>query len=315
MDKIIPFPKKETPTWSHVCPGIGLITSPITNGTCKCGATKDDKQDGAAKAKKKTEVIEHEKVELTLEDESTVLVPAENKQISTEAVTPMMMMQMAIREGSDVATMERLWALNEKVEAANAKKAYDLAMSEFKKDLPKIFKDKHVSFGNTEYDHASLGNVVEKIASRLGEHGLSHHWDVEQKEKIKVTCILTHSQGHCEVVSLESAADTSGSIKGIQAIASTISYLQRYTLLSATGLATQDMDDDGQKAEPVELISEEQVNYLHSLITDNDLDMDKFKALLKAELGCENFTEIQIGSFASVERRIKSAIRAKGAQQ
>lgn len=48
MNKVIQFPVKQTATWTHVCPGIGLITSPITNGTCKCGATKDDKQDGAA---------------------------------------------------------------------------------------------------------------------------------------------------------------------------------------------------------------------------------------------------------------------------
>ena len=48
MNKVIKFPVKPKPTWTHVCPGIGLVTSPATNERCKCGATKDDKQDGAA---------------------------------------------------------------------------------------------------------------------------------------------------------------------------------------------------------------------------------------------------------------------------
>ena len=51
---------------------------------------------------------------------------------------------------------------------------------------------------------------------------------------------------------MESTADTSGKKKSIQAIASAVSYLSRYTLLSACGMATLDMpDDDGQGYEDV----------------------------------------------------------------
>ena len=232
-------------------------------------------------------------------------------------VTPMVMMQMAIKEGSDVATMERLWALNEKVEAANAKKSYDLAMSQFKQNPPKINKDKHVEFGNTAYDHASLGNVVEQIGARLGEYGLSHHWDVEQGEKIKVTCILTHAQGHNERVSLEAASDTSGSIKGIQAIASTISYLQRYTLLSATGLATQDMDDDGQAAVQPEitLIGENEVNELDSLLVENEINRETFKEWLFKDMGIETLEQVATSQFVRVRAAINASIKAKNKEK
>ena len=248
------------------------------------------------------------------------LKPEENKVVATIPdaqpieVTPMVMMQMAINEGSDIATMERLWALNEKVEAANAKKAYDFAMAKFKADPPTIEKDRHVEFGNTVYDHASLGNVVEKIGARMGEYELSHKWDIDQGEKIKVTCVVTHSQGHSESVSLESAADTSGSIKGIQAIASAISYLQRYTLLAVTGLATQDMDDDGRGSEVVdniELITEDQSNEIHAKIDEHNLNKQRFIDWMKADFGCETFADIPANYFERVNKRIDSAIRAQ----
>jgi len=228
-------------------------------------------------------------------------------------VTPMAMMQMAMNQGSDMATMERLWALNEKVEAANAKNAYDFAMAKFKADPPQINKDKHVEFGNTVYDHASLGNVVDKIGARLGEYELSHKWDIDQSEQIKVTCVVTHSQGHNESVSLSAAADTSGSIKGIQAIASTISYLQRYTLLSATGLATQDMDDDGRTAEAAVIppISEEEVNELDAMLVENEINRETFKEWLFKDIGVETLSEVPNTHLARVRAAIKASIKAK----
>ena len=255
------------------------------------------------------------------------LKPVENKitvipDTPPAQVTPMVMMQMAISEGSDVATMERLWALNEKVEAANAKKSYVSAMAQFKLNPPEIIKDKLVSYENndgtrTSYTHASLGNVTDKIVERLGEYGFSHRWDVNQVDggQIQVTCIVTHEQGHSESVMLSSSRDDTGKKNNIQQLSSAISYLQRYTLLAVTGLATHEMDDDGRSAEPeavIELITEEQANGLHSKITEHDLDMERFKAWLKSDVGIELFEQIPSTWYERVNNRIDSAIRAQG---
>jgi len=247
-------------------------------------------------------------------------VTRDNLPASQQAeVTPMVMMQMAINEGSDMATMERLWALNEKVEAANAKKAYVSAMAQFKLNPPTIIKDRHVSFeisggGTTSYDHASLGNVTEKIVERLGEYGFSHRWDVNQVEggQIQVSCIVTHAQGHSESVMLSSSRDDSGKKNNIQQLSSAISYLQRYTLLAVTGLATQDMDDDGQTSEPpVELITEDQVNALHSKITNNEVSMKGFLKWMSSELKVKKLEDIPVNFYEHVDKRVNSAIRAK----
>ena len=55
-------------------------------------------------------------------------------------------------------------------------------------------------------------------------------------------------------------SDTSGQKNSIQAIASTVTYLQRYTLLAATGITTMDMPDDDGKGgvkEPIKSKSQQ----------------------------------------------------------
>jgi hypothetical protein len=150
----------------------------------------------------------------------------------------------------DLDRVERFLALKREYEADEARKAYVAAMAKFKAKPLTILKDKHVKFTKrdnttTEYDHATIGNVVRVICAGLGEEGFSHRWDTKQDaSKITVTCVITHERGHSESTALTASPDDSGGKNGIQSIASTVTYLQRYTLLAATGMATSDQDDD-----------------------------------------------------------------------
>ena len=161
---------------------------------------------------------------------------------------PAYLLQMAVEQGADLDRLERLMALQERWEANEARKAYTVAMAEFKKNPPEIFKTKLVAFSGTEYMHATLGDVCQAILQGLAGVGISHRWDTKQDgSNITVTCILTHQLGHNETTTLMSQADTSGKKNPIQAMASAVTYLQRYTLLAASGLATKDLpDDDGE---------------------------------------------------------------------
>ena len=153
-------------------------------------------------------------------------------------------------EGMDVAKLKELLELQERWDANQAKKAYVQAMAKFKKKPPEIFKDKAVSYGQTEYSHASLHNVTVTINSELSKHGLTASWQTSQDNgSVQVTCKITHVLGHSEETRLSAAPDVSGSKNPIQAIGSTVTYLQRYTLLALTGLATADQDDDGKGAD------------------------------------------------------------------
>jgi ERF superfamily len=165
--------------------------------------------------------------------------------------TPASLLQIAVQRGASMEELKSLMDLQDRYEANEARKAFVAAMAEFKKNAPTILKDKNVSFTGTSYNHATLGGICEVVIEALAEHGFSHDWDTVQPDSgmIETTCILTHVLGHTKKTTLKAPPDNSGKKNGIQQISSTITYLERYTLLGVCGLATKDLpDDDGRSA-------------------------------------------------------------------
>lgn len=189
------------------------------------------------------------------ETNAVTVIPAPAGTPMSESESIMRLVAQAMdKPDFDVAKLQALLEVKERWEKNEARKAFVAALNAFKSNPPELSKNKHVMFetqkGRTEYDHATLDNVSLNIGRALSQHGLSHRWDVEQKEGgiIKVTCVLTHCQGHSERVPMEGMPDISGGKNSIQGIGSTVTYLQRYTLLAATGMAVKDQDDDGEGA-------------------------------------------------------------------
>jgi len=176
--------------------------------------------------------------------------PVGSEALTVSSPTPMDLLQIAVSQNLDVDKLQKLMELQLTWEKNEARKAFVEAMNRFKSNPPQIIKNKHVKFGQTEYDHATLDHVCKAAMEGLSKVGISHRWHVTQGDSlIKVTCVLTHEQGHSEETTLQGPTDTSGSKNAIQAIGSTVTYLQRYTLLAATGLAAGN-DDDGNSAGP-----------------------------------------------------------------
>ncbi len=218
---------------------------------------------------------------------STVMVTEQTRTAQPAQVptvtTPATLLAMAVQQGADLERLEKLMDLQVRWEANEARKAFVAAMNAFKANPPELLKNKHVEFGTTKYDHASLDHVTAAIGEGLSAYGLSHRWKTEQLEggTIRVTCVITHAMGHSESTTLQANADQSGGKNNIQAIGSTVTYLERYTLLAATGLAAKGMDDDGRKAAKGETISESQIADLEALIQEVKADRAKFLRYLK----------------------------------
>lgn len=241
-----------------------------------------------------------------LAEDKKVIIPEVVQSIPT--ATPATLLNIAIEKGADLEKLEKLMDLQIKWEENQAKKAYYQAMADFKANPPAIEKDKHVKYqtskGTTEYDHASLGNVTQQISAALGEHGLSAAWKTTQNaQKITVTCRISHSLGYGEETSLEASHDDSGGKNAIQSLGSTITYLERYTLLALTGLATQDQDDDGKTSEPINYISDKQKSTIIDMINDKQADEAKFCEYMKVD----KISEIKASDF----EKAMSALRAK----
>lgn len=167
------------------------------------------------------------------------------------AMSPVVAMGMEmLRNNPDPSTLRELLAVQKDYEANEARKAYSLAISSLKRDLPTVIaRDKLVSFGNTKYTHTSLAAVMDAITDPLTIHGFSLAWKPSTTaSEVTVTCRLTHSAGHFEEATISAPPDTAGSKSKPQAVASTITLLQRYTALSLLGIATADMEEP--KGEP-----------------------------------------------------------------
>jgi hypothetical protein len=172
-----------------------------------------------------------------------------------EQPTPPMMLSQAIAAGAGIDTIKGLLEAQEKWEAMQAKRAFNNAIAEFKANAPTILKNVSVGFesqrtgGKVGYKHEDLAEMLAIVDPALAAHGLWVRWKVNTASgKVKVTCVVGHKDGHTESdAELEASADTSGNKNAIQAIGSTVTYLQRYTMRSALGLAAA-RDDDGKAA-------------------------------------------------------------------
>lgn len=212
--------------------------------------------------------------------------------VENRAVTPMDLIARAQQSNASIEKMEQLFALQLKWEENEAKKAYYRAIAAFKAEAVDIVKNRRVKYktdkGVTEYNHAELGQIVNTVTPLLSKHGLSSHWEYAQADsKVKVTCFLTHDMGYEKSTSLEAAPDSSGGKNSIQAIGSTTSYLERYTFLAMTGLASREQDDDGRgagKGEPeIQVITETQAGDISALISEVRADEKGFCAYYKID--------------------------------
>lgn len=164
-------------------------------------------------------------------------------------------MLAALEKNPDPETMRQLLALQREWESDNARRAFSVAMVALKAELPAVInKDAEVDFqsakGRTRYKHATLAHVLDVIEPCLTRFGFSVAWlPSTTPAGVSVTCRLTHAAGHSVETTLASKTDDSGGKNAIQGIGSSITYLQRYSVLSLLGIATADMPDADEAKE------------------------------------------------------------------
>ena len=173
----------------------------------------------------------------------------ERTAVQTASVTtPAELLRIAVEQGADLDKLERLMNLQDRYNAAQAKKAYDEAFAAFKDEGVKIIKAKEITAGPLQgRKYAELHDVVKAVTPALSKYGLSSSWKLTRDELdwIEVTCFLRHVGGHQESVSMGGPPDAGGAKNAIQARASAKTYLERYTLKAILGLSEEADDTDG----------------------------------------------------------------------
>ena len=173
-----------------------------------------------------------------------------NEITTQEQSTPQHLLQLAINKGVDVEQLSKLMDLQERWEKKESKKAFITAMSLFQSKVPVLQKSKKVEFqtrngGRMNYQYADLGEIAATIRDTLYECGITYRWEIDDiGAQIKCTCHVSHVNGHTETTAMIADKDDSGNKNSIQQKGSTITYLQRYTLIGALGLSTANSDID-----------------------------------------------------------------------
>jgi hypothetical protein len=202
----------------------------------------------------------------------------ENAVANMMPVTPQAMLSTAVARG-DTALAEKLMDLADRWEARNARKAFDAAIAAAKAEIPVIFKNREMNAGSgrTQYRYEDMAAIAKAVDPILSAHGLGYRFRTAgTATHLTVTCILFHEDGHSEENSLTGPNDTSGSKNAIQSIGSAQTYLQRYTLKAALGLAAS-ADDDGTATGSVsDKIAPDQLAHLIALADDVGADKARF---------------------------------------
>lgn len=240
----------------------------------------------------------------TIERKDVTLVPQ-----ASSVATPMEMLASALEKGMPPEVIEKLMNLADRWEASHARKAFDAAVARAKSEIPPIIKN---ATGHNSKQYADFSAIAKAIDPVISRHGLAYRFrTVQADNKITVTCVL-FGHGHSEETTLTGPADTTGNKNAIQAIGSTLTYLQRYSLVQALGLAAS-VDDDGKAAGAanVETITDEQVGELSKLLVDTKSNITLFLKAIKLE----SLTEIRADKFDAAIKLVKDTVAKRAARE
>ena len=196
----------------------------------------------------KTATAEITDLELVEQPAPSKALATTNTAIAEMQAGPVAMAMQAMRAGMSIADMRGMLELQKDWEANEARKAYTVAFAAFKAEAVRIIKARQVTDGPLKGKaYAELYSVVDAVTPELSKHGLGASWSITRDEPqwLEVTCTLRHVNGHSESVSMGGPPDAGGAKNAIQARASTVTYLERYTLKAVTGVSEGGQDDDG----------------------------------------------------------------------
>lgn len=163
-------------------------------------------------------------------------------------LNPDSLIAIAVQRGDSIEVLTRLMDLKDRHDATTARNAFNGAFAAFKAENVQVLRNKLITDGPLKgKKHAELADVCDAATEALAKHGLSVSFRpvLDERDWIKVACKVRHAAGHSEETEFGGPIDIGPGRNAIQARKSSVTYLERITMLLALGLAEQDADDDG----------------------------------------------------------------------
>lgn len=201
--------------------------------------------------------------------------------IANEAGALISMIERAARDPSvDIAKMERLFDMQARMQAEQARREFLVAFNSMQPKLPVVEKNGKITVpGKTEKadskpaPFARYEDIDAAARPVYTEHGFSVAFDIEQTpDRITAICVLGHISGHERRVPFSSPIESSGFKNNTQGWGSALQYCKRYSFCAALNIVTKGADDDG-KAAGHEPASDNTIAALSKLIAETGADV------------------------------------------
>jgi len=208
------------------------------------------------------------------------------KETQTTALVAMIE-KVALTPEADLAKLEKLIDMQERVLNREAEMAYASAMSRVQAETPQVVKNAENTQTRSRY--ATLDAVCKALIPVASRNGFALSFgteDAQREEERRITCRVSHEGGHCKEYHVDLPVDATG-IGGkvnktpIHAVKSAITYGRNILTTLIFNVALTDEDDDGNDAY-ASTITDKQAEEIDHLLTRSKADRIAFFGWIRA---------------------------------
>lgn len=193
-------------------------------------------------------------------------------------------MQTVIEKGvtaENVAALEKLIGLQERMELRAAEKAFNTAFVGLQTDIPTVQATEAVPDrqGNVKYYFAPYGAIMEQVRPMLQKHGFTVSFSMDFRDsRIIQSCTLSHVGGHSRTNQfMARIGNGPPGASEAQADGAASTYAKRFALCNALNIVCEVDTDAGQDAKKEgPPITWEQAAYLKEQVKETNSDEAAF---------------------------------------
>lgn len=242
----------------------------------------------------------------------------ETRAIASVENNPLAIIANAVEKGFDADQLGKLVDMHERIEAMNAKRAYQESMTACQQELQTIVKT--AANTHTKSSYAELGNLIHQIKPIYTRHGFSFSFSqmgiAPPKDGwMRIVCDVMHNRGHREQKWLDLPIDGAGAKGGatamnaVQGVGSTFTYGQRYLTMKIFNLSLSNEDLDGNLPEPA--LNDEQRRMIEKLLLESEQDMVTFLKWAQVE----KVADMPQRLYVNARDHLNAKIKAKQAEK
>lgn len=166
------------------------------------------------------------------------------------------------------------------------------ALSKFQGEEINIPKNGCVKYGNTEFRHAKLADILAVIRPLLSKHGLAISQDCQIKESnVEITTTRMHESG--QYMSSTLLMPIMKGSNPMQAIGAAITYGRRYAICAPLGIESEDDTDGNVDNSHSNADEDNRLDLLRDLIRKYDIPKEVWEGW-QIHFSIRNFNELSL---------------------